>query len=228
MGRGMSVALRTAGAAVSGPHPRGFAGDGSEAVLLCVPDDRIAAAAALLVEGPFVGHCAGALPLSVLATVPPERRFSVHPLITATTARAVFTGASAAVAGGSRGARAVASTIAVTAGMRPFVLDETDRAAYHAGAAMAANFLVTVQWAAARLLTTAGVPPTAVLPLARQALAAWSELGPDALTGPVARGDVGTVAAHRSAVADRTPDLLPLFDELVRATERLASREETP
>ena len=46
--------------------------------------------------------------------------------------------------------------------------------------------------------------------------------GPAALTGPVARGDAGTVARHRAVIADRTPELTGLFDALVRATERLA------
>jgi predicted short-subunit dehydrogenase-like oxidoreductase (DUF2520 family) len=52
----------------------------------------------------------------------------------------------------------------------------------------------------------------------------WASLGAQqALTGPVARGDHGTVARQRAAVAQRTPELLPTFDALVAATRELAS-----
>lgn len=223
LGHAMAAALRSGGVTTDGPYGRGCDGGSAAIVLLCVPDDQIAVAAAALHDGPFVGHCSGASGLSVLAGVADERRFSVHPLVTATPAGVRFAGSPAAVAGSSEAASTVARSIASAVGLRPFTLADADRAAYHAGAAMAANFLVTVEWAAARLLKTAGVAPSAVLPLARQALDNWADLGPAALTGPVARGDHGTVAAHRGAVAERTPDLLALFDELVRCTETLAA-----
>lgn len=228
MGRALAAAWRAAGGAVSGPHGRGFGGDGADVVLLCVPDDRIGVAAAAVAAGPFVGHCSGASGLDVLTGVADGRRFSLHPLVSATRDGARFAGAPAAVAGGSADALRTATAIAEALRLQPFTVADADRTAYHAAAAMAANFLITVEWAAARLLTSADVPTAAVLPLARQALENWAVLGPAALTGPVARGDHGTVAAHRAAVAARTPDLLPMFDELVRATATLASRKDSP
>ena len=76
--------------------------------------------------------------------------------------------------------------------------------------------------AAAELLATAGLDHRILVPLARAALENWARAGDAALTGPVARGDRGTVARHRAAVLERTPELLDLLDALVAATQRLA------
>ncbi len=65
------------------------------------------------------------------------------------------------------------------------------------------------------------------MPLVRATVENWARLGAErALTGPVARGDDATVARQRAAVAERTPELLPLFDALVkpRAARRRASQ----
>jgi predicted short-subunit dehydrogenase-like oxidoreductase (DUF2520 family) len=60
-------------------------------------------------------------------------------------------------------------------------------------------------------------------PLVRAAVEDWAALGAErALTGPIARGDEETVERQRAAVAERTPDLLPLFDVLVDATRAVA------
>jgi predicted short-subunit dehydrogenase-like oxidoreductase (DUF2520 family) len=65
-----------------------------------------------------------------------------------------------------------------------------------------------------------------LVPLVRATVENWSRLGGErALTGPVARGDEGTVAAQRQAIAERAPDLLALFDTLVDATRALATAE---
>ncbi len=107
--------------------------------------------------------------------------------------------------------------------MRPVVVAEADRAAYHAAASMASNFLVTLEAAAERLAETAGVDRALLVPLVRATVENWGALGPEgALTGPVARGDEATVEAQRAAVAERTPELLELFDALVEATRRVA------
>jgi predicted short-subunit dehydrogenase-like oxidoreductase (DUF2520 family) len=118
----------------------------------------------------------------------------------------------------------VAEQLAGVLGLRGVRVADADRAAYHAAASFAANFLMTVENAAAELMATAGLDRAALLPLARAALENWSRLGPVALTGPVARGDIGTVARHRAAVQSRTPELAGLFEELVTATERLAAQ----
>ena len=210
---------------VSGPHGRGFDGTGAGVVLLCVPDDAIAAAAdAVTAPGVLLGHCSGASRLDVLGD---HEGFSLHPLMTVTRDGADFRGVTAAVAGRTPRSLAAASTLAGLLGLRAVQVAESDRAAYHAAAAIASNFLITLQDAATELIATAGLDRGVLMPLARAALDNWGKVGPAALTGPVARGDTRTVDLHRDTVTERTPDLLGLFDALVAATERLARRTAT-
>jgi predicted short-subunit dehydrogenase-like oxidoreductase (DUF2520 family) len=108
--------------------------------------------------------------------------------------------------------------------MTPVEVADEDRAAYHAAASIAANFLVTLEGAAERLAATAGVPRALLVPLAEAALRNWAADGAErALTGPVARGDEATVARQRAAVEERAPDLLEAFDALVAASRVLAA-----
>ena len=107
--------------------------------------------------------------------------------------------------------------------MRTTTVADEDRAAYHAAASVASNFLVTLEGAAERLAGTAGVGRELLAPLVRASVENWVRLGAeDALTGPIARGDEATVARQRAAVAERAPDLIELYDALVGATRALA------
>src|SRR4051812_33223166 len=224
VGSALSQALRDAGVAVAGPLGRDFRVDEADVVLLCVPDAAIADAARRVPAGRLVGHCSGA---TTLAELDGHEAFSIHPLTTVTPDGARFDGVSAAVAGTTARARRVAEELATTLGMRPLGVADEDRAAYHAAASVAANFLVTLGAAAERLAASAGVPREALAPIARAALENWLAVGPyRALTGPIARGDEATVARQRQAVADRTPDLLELFDSMAAATRQVASRSE--
>ncbi len=221
LGGALTRALRDAGAPVSGPHGRGFDGAGADVVLLCVPDAAIAAAAATIAPGPIVGHCSGATTLAPLA---PHEALSLHPLMTVPGPDADLRGAPCAIAGSTPRARDIAGAIAATLGMDAFAVADDDRAAYHAAASVAANYLQAVEALAERLATSAGVPREALAPLARVALERWLADGPAALTGPVARGDAATVARQRDAVAERLPSAdLALFDALTAATERVAA-----
>jgi predicted short-subunit dehydrogenase-like oxidoreductase (DUF2520 family) len=193
-------------------------------VLLCVPDGEIAAAAAAVAPGPLVGHCSGATTLEPL-TAAGHEAFSLHPLMTVPAdAPPVLEGATAAVAGSTDRAIAAAEALAARLGMRAVAVAEEDRALYHAAAAMASNFLVTLEGAAERLAAAAGVDREALVPLVRASVGNWAQLGAgQALTGPIARGDEATVARHREAIAEHAPDLLPLYDALARATRELAA-----
>jgi pantoate--beta-alanine ligase len=222
LGTALAASLRRAGIDVDGPLGRGADATGADAVLLCVPDGEIARAAELIAPGRLVGHCSGASGLDLLS---PHEAFSLHPLMTVTREGAEFAGAGAAVAGSTPRALELGARLAKTLGMRAAVVDEADRTAYHAAASIASNFLITLEAAAERLAAGAGVPRTLLVPLVRATVENWSELGPErALTGPVARGDEATVQAQRTAIRDRAAELLPLFDELTRATRELASR----
>jgi predicted short-subunit dehydrogenase-like oxidoreductase (DUF2520 family) len=223
LGTALAGALRQAGWAVDGPLGRGAGGEGADVVLLCVPDAEIAAAAAAVSPGPLLGHCSGARGLDALESH--ADRFGLHPLMTVTPAGAHFAGAGAAVAGSTPRARAAATALAESLGMRPFAIADEDRAAYHAAASIASNFLVTLEAAAERLAATAGAERELLAPLVRATVENWVALGSErALTGPVARGDEDTVARQRGAIAERAPELLDLFDALAAATRTLAVR----
>ena len=239
LGLVLAAALTQAGVTVDGPYGRDrliaersgsardtpAAGSGAlDAILLCVPDAEIAAAAqALPVETP-VGHCSGATPLEVLA---PHEAFSLHPLMTVPVGAspAVLAGAGAAVAGSTPRALALARELARLLAMQPIEIADADRPAYHAAACIASNFLVTLEAAAERVAATAGLSAELLVPLVRATVENWATLGAQAaLTGPVARGDEPTIERQRAALAERVPELLELFDACVDATRRLAAR----
>jgi predicted short-subunit dehydrogenase-like oxidoreductase (DUF2520 family) len=225
VGSALATALKAEAKAayvVRGPLGRGADTAGADAVLLCVPDTEIGPAAALIAPGPLVGHCSGATGLDALGH---HQAFSLHPLMTVAGTGTRFAGAGAAIAGSTPEALRFARELAGALGMRPVEVAEADRAAYHAAASIASNFLVTLEAAAERMAQSSGVGRELLVPLVHATVENWAAMGSDnALTGPVARGDQATVAAQRAAVAERAGDLLPLFDTLVQATRALARR----
>lgn len=230
LGTALAAALRAAEVDVRGPLGRGATAT-ADAVLLCVPDSEIAAAAAAVAgAAPLVGHTSGATGLGALE---PARgaAFGIHPLQTFAGGEppARFHGAGCAVAGSAPHALEAAAALAARVGMRPFPIADDDRPAYHAAASIASNFLVTLQGAAEETAAAAGIEPEAaralLAPLVRSTVENWVALGPErALTGPVARGDEQTVEAQRAALGQSVPHLVPLFDELAGQTRALAGR----
>ena len=187
-----------------------------ELALLCVPDTAIRAVAQGLSLGHgWIAHVSGATPLAALD--PHERRFSLHPLQTFTLSRGPeqLDGAWAAVTAETEEARALGFELAELLGLRPFELADDKRPLYHAGAAVASNYLVTLHRVASELFAAAGAPPEALGPLMRRTIENGFEL-----TGPIERGDWETVEAHREAIRGVRPDLEPLYDVLAEATAR--------
>jgi predicted short-subunit dehydrogenase-like oxidoreductase (DUF2520 family) len=220
LGAALAPALRNAGYEVQGPLGRDADAREADAVLLCVPDGEISAAATAVAPGRLVGHCSGATGLEPLA---PHERFSLHPLMTVTPEGARFAGAGAAIAGSTPRALSLARELAGALGLRAVQIAEEDRAAYHAAGSIASNFLVTIEAAAERIAATAGLDRELLLPLVRASVENWGRSGAErALTGPVARGDEATIERQRAAIEARAGDLLPLFDALVDATRALA------
>jgi len=201
-GSAIAARLRERGVAV---------GEDGDLRLLCVPDRAIHEAARAIEPGPWVAHVSGGTPLAALE--PHARRFSVHPLQTLTTARGPeqLDGAWGAVTADDDAGHERALWLAETLGLRAFALADDRRALYHAGAAVASNYLVTLYRAAAELFEQAGAPPAALVPLMERTIENGFEL-----TGPVARGDWETVERHRAALAGST--LEPLYTALVEAT----------
>jgi predicted short-subunit dehydrogenase-like oxidoreductase (DUF2520 family) len=199
---------------------------GAEAALLCVPDDAIADACATIAGAVpplrFIGHVSGATKLDALsaATERGAQAFSLHPLQTVPDGATDLTGAPCAIAGSSAEAVELARALAEHLGMRPFEVPEEHRAAYHAAASVASNFLVALQESAADLLSATGVEDARELlaPLVLRTAANWSERGGDALTGPIARGDTETVRSHLTALDELAPELVPLYEALAERT----------
>jgi predicted short-subunit dehydrogenase-like oxidoreductase (DUF2520 family) len=221
VGRALVAALP----AFEGPFGRGFDGAGFDLVILAVPDDEIADAAGVIQLGLLVGHCAGSLGLDVLA---PHESFGLHPLMTVTGEGAQFAGASAAVAGSTPRALEAAHVLAETLRMHAFEIADDDRAAYHAAASMASNFLVTLEDAAEIMLRSTGADRRILVPLVRATVENWASMGSRSLTGPISRGDEATVARHRAAVLARAPELVALFDALCERTRTIAARRIEP
>lgn len=197
-----------------------LAGSGeADLVLLCVPDAAVAAVAASLRvrDDAVVAHCAGSLGLDVLA--PHPRRGAVHPLVALPDPERGamrLRGAWFAVAGDP-----LMGAVVEALGGHVIEVDDDQRSSYHAAACVAANHLVALMGQVERIAPE-GVPLGAYLDLARGALEDVAAVGPAAaLTGPVARGDATTVAAHLDAI---DPSERAAYLALADAAARLVSR----
>jgi predicted short-subunit dehydrogenase-like oxidoreductase (DUF2520 family) len=137
----------------------------------------------------------------------------VHPLQTLTLARGPeqLDGAWGALTAESADAHARALWLAETLGLHPFALADDKRARYHAGAAIASNFLVTLHRAASQLFEAADAPPEALVPLMTRTIENDFDL-----TGPISRGDWETVERHRAAL--RGSGFEQAYEALVEVT----------
>jgi predicted short-subunit dehydrogenase-like oxidoreductase (DUF2520 family) len=209
------------------PDPRDVVA-GADLVLLTVPDDAlpalVQAIAARLHPGQLVCHTSGRYGVAALdaATAAGALPLALHPVMT-------FTGTSvdlARLAGCSFGVtapaplRAVAEALVVEMGGEPQWVPEAARPLYHAALANGANHLVTLVAQSADLLHRAGVenPSRMLGPLLGAALDNALRYGDHALTGPVARGDAGTVAAHVRELAKVSPETEAAYKAMARLT----------
>jgi predicted short-subunit dehydrogenase-like oxidoreductase (DUF2520 family) len=229
VGRSLAAAAQRAGIEVRlvanedlEATPRGAA------VLLCVPDEAIAAVAQGLAptQPSLVGHVSGATTLDALAAATEHgaATFSLHPLQTFAHGETPVEGTPAAIAGSTQESLFYAHALAEALEMRPFEVPEEKRAAYHAAAAMASNLLVALEESAADVLTRIGVEDARELlaPIVLRTASNWAERGPAALTGPIARGDHATVQRHRVALAESALELVRLYDALAMRAEAMA------
>jgi predicted short-subunit dehydrogenase-like oxidoreductase (DUF2520 family) len=184
-----------------------------ELVVLCVPDTVIAEVAQTISAGPWICHTSGATSIAALA--PHINRFTLHPLQTVVMGRGPeqLDGAWGAVCAETPDGLDRGNWLAREVGLHPFELADERRALYHAGAALASNYLVTLHRAASRAFELAGAPPIALLPLMQRTIDNGFEL-----TGPIARGDWTTVEAHLAALRSFAPELEPLYRALVERT----------
>lgn len=202
-----------------------------DVVVIAVSDDAIPAivtmlAASTVAHHPLICHVSGRSGAAVLAPLHATgaRIAAIHPAMTFTgqlaqeVARMV--GAPFAVTAPDALALDAARTFVAQLGGVPVVVAEDQRPLYHAALCHAANHLVTLVSGAAEMLRAAGLDdPFAVLqPLAEAALTNTLASGFDALSGPILRGDAGTIAQHLVALQHRAPETLPAYRAMALAT----------
>jgi predicted short-subunit dehydrogenase-like oxidoreductase (DUF2520 family) len=199
-------------------------------LLLAVPDDALAplvtglAAAATMRRGTMVAHTSGAHGVGVLSplTEVGALPLALHPVMTFTGTDVDLQRLDGAAWGvtSDEVLRPVAETLVIEMGGEPSYIVEELRPLYHAGLAFAANQLVTLVTQADDLLATSGVeqPQRMLGPLLGAALDNALRSGDRALTGPVARGDSGTVAAHLRTLAANAPQALDAYIAMSRLT----------
>lgn len=202
----------------------------ADLVLVTVPDDALVdvlsglARTGALRAGQLVAHTSG---LHGLAALEPATRLgalplALHPVLP-------FTGTEvdlARLAGVSFGVtapdplRPIAEALVVEMGGDPVWLADEQRPLWHAALSHGANHLVTLVAAAADLLRQAGVeePGRVLAPLLGAALDGALRAGDATVTGPVSRGDAGTVRAHLAVLAAAAPDILPSYLAMARLT----------
>jgi predicted short-subunit dehydrogenase-like oxidoreductase (DUF2520 family) len=170
-------------------------------------------------------HLSGLVPVAALDPLGiPAGSF--HPLQTMPdpeTGARLLDGAWVAITSGDRGLADALDSLARSLGMHPFEIADAAKPTYHAAAAAAANFPLAALAMAEDLFAASGVPFEAAGPLVRAVVANAFTLGPRAaLTGPIARGDAGTVAAQVAAASACDPGLGEAFLAMARATARVA------
>ena len=206
-------------------HSNQEVADTTELVFITTPDDTIAAVASQVRwhNGQSVVHCSGADSTDILE---PARKSgamvgSFHPLQTFASVKQAMEN----IPGSTFALEAeepLLSTLkdmATALGGRSIELKASDKVAYHAAAVFACNYLVTLVKLATDLWQTFSIPPDqatrALLPLIRGTLHNIDNIGiPQCLTGPIARGDAGTVKKHLETLQEKAPALLSPYREL--------------
>ncbi|MBD8565695.1 DUF2520 domain-containing protein [Oxalobacteraceae sp. CFBP 8763] len=207
--------------------------------LLAVSDDQIEPVAAQLAQthdltGAVVFHCSGAKASTALqaALAGGALVASVHPIRSFADPQQVareFAGTFCGVEGDAA-ALALLGPAFETIGARLVPIDGAAKTVYHAAAVFASNYLTTVLDAALRAYQAAGIPEAVARelaqPLATETLANVFRLGPAAaLSGPIARGDLATVARQEQALLDWDEATGRLYGALVPPTTDLARRK---
>jgi predicted short-subunit dehydrogenase-like oxidoreductase (DUF2520 family) len=214
----------------------------AQVVFVTTPDDVIESTCKAIVEHQGFGknavviHCSGALSSAILSSARRcgARVATLHPLQSfASVDQAVklVPGSFCAIEGDRTALPVVRQLVEDVGGVLMEITPE-GKSLYHAAAVAASNYLVTLMHLALELDRVAGIPTDvsfrALLPLVRGTLSNIGAKGvPEALTGPIARGDVDTVAAHLRAIEERAPGFLMMYKTLGLYTIDLAREKGT-
>ncbi len=212
--------------------------DLADLVVLAVPDDALDGlvrgllATGSLRSGQIVAHTSGSHGVSVLAPAADAGLLTValHPAMTFTgrpeDLERLTTACAAVTAPADEASWSVAEALAVELGAEPVRVPEESRGLYHAALTHGANHLITLVNECAELLRSAGVdaPDRVMAPLLSASLDNALRFGDRGLTGPVSRGDAGTVRAHLDVLAADAPDVRRGYRVLASRTAERAER----
>ncbi|MFJ9387460.1 Rossmann-like and DUF2520 domain-containing protein [Nocardioides sp. NPDC101246] len=200
-------------------------------LLLTVPDDMLGNVVKTMTDagairpGMYVAHTSGRHGLAILepAAAIGAHVMAVHPAMTFSGTSVDLARLSGCVFGltaATPADRAFAESLVLDLGGKPMWVPEEMRTLYHAGLAHGANHLVTLVTEAMEILAAAGAtdPAGTLRPLLTAALDNALDHGDAALTGPIVRGDVGTVAAHLDDIRTNAPQTLASYVSMARAT----------
>ncbi|MBN2373611.1 DUF2520 domain-containing protein [bacterium] len=229
-----AVFLNQSGAAYEAPGP--WLKD-ADITLITTPDGEIGrvcgqiAAKGYFRQGSVVAHCSGAHPSSILVTASDAgcHTGSIHPLQSCATQELAIKAipSSYFCIEGSEYARDELKGLALAIGGRILEIATADKPLYHAGAAVASNFLVAVINFALTLYENIGIDRQkgvqALAPLFEGTINNIKSVGiPEALTGPIMRGDLETVEAHLAALKEKMPGYIGLYCALGHETVKVA------
>ncbi|SDK26037.1 Predicted oxidoreductase, contains short-chain dehydrogenase (SDR) and DUF2520 domains [Nocardioides sp. YR527] len=200
-------------------------------LLLTVPDDMLGNVVKTMTDagairpGMYVAHTSGRHGLAILepAAAIGAHVMAVHPAMTFSGTSVDLARLSGCVFGltaATPADRAFAESLVLDLGGKPMWVPEEMRTLYHAGLAHGANHLVTLVTEAMEILAAAGAtdPAGTLRPLLTAALDNALDHGDAALTGPIVRGDAGTVAAHLDDIRTNAPQTLASYVSMARAT----------
>lgn len=210
----------------------------AQVVVLAVPDDQIVDLAETLVEAPrpwadtVVMHTSGAVAAAALSPLEDAgaTTLAFHPVQTLPTGAdaSALEGVTVGLEGDAQGI-AAGVELAVTLGLRYLVVDAGAKSRYHLASSMASNLLVTLLGMVQEVTASIGLDRDEAMrvlrPLVQETLDNLASRSPEeAITGPVARGDLGTLKAHGLALRQHLPHLVPAYAALSVETVRLAVR----
>ncbi len=213
------------------------ASGGADLVLLAVPDDGIATVAFELqqhllppLRGTVLIHFSGVHPAAIMRY--PEGQaslFSLHPLLPFADRQQAFERLKLApyIGEGDDSARPMVEALCAALGGQLEYIQTHKKPLYHAAACLASNYLVTLMAEAMTLLQQCGIEHQGreplLLPLLRATLDNVATCGTgQGLTGPIVRGDIGSISAHLQVLQQHQPDLLELYCQLGHRTALLA------
>ncbi|MEA3545557.1 MAG: DUF2520 domain-containing protein [Thermodesulfobacteriota bacterium] len=213
----------------------------AQIILLAVPDDHISLVAqqlqaqTKLTEQTTIIHFSGLHPANIMRhSTSSATLLSLHPLLPFASRQIAFdklTQCPCALESSDELALALGAQLVDAIGGQSFTIASDKKVLYHAAACIASNYLVTLLATAQELLIKCGIEPDQaiplLLPLVQASVENVQQIGTEqGLTGPIVRGDVGTVAKHIEALQDNMPELLQPYLQLGNQTAVLAGKSD--